>query len=637
MVKILSGEIYMKRSKFFLLITLVVAFLLTLSVGVTVFAESGEGESSDSTSTLYTEMFTGGGQVEADNGIKITVPQGESVGYKYKFEIGDGAFVMAIPQEEIELEDGIPTTMFALIFKSNTESDFIYFGTDGEKVYVSLNEFDSENLQNELVDYSDIVISYAEGSVYYGQTELGKSALTTDYASFQIDAYLDSVVYVKSVNGLDFTTDLGKADSTPVIIVEDGFLTREKAIWGVEYTVDYVAFDSLSSVENTLSIKRIFDEIGEDVDEEEIVCDSNYKLTFTNVGKYVVKIESKNGGDVKKVYEKQILVEKATSSDSVYYDFTEDDLTKINGEIVENIYDAETGKYIALGSTFNAPSVNDILVSDYFDSEYISKTLYYACRTTSSDFVSSTSLSFSLKEPGKYTYFILGVDEFGSGYVYNDEFKSNYELKEDGWHDVLSGELVIPSFTFVIENNAKPEVTTASQKVGIIGESYKVSTITIVNKDEINTTTEEYNLYFMSEENAKAFTKEWGFEFNKDNYASDADYIAALNELIDENKIVEINKDAAEKWDDDALTFTPQAKGNYYVKCRVSSSNGNNETVLTYAIKVSKEKKSATYEKEFFKYNKTSFIYLGISVVSFIGILLVLFIKPKKKDTSDEI
>ena len=50
---------------------------------------------------------------------------------------------------------------------------------------------------------------------------------------------------------------------------------------------------------------------------------------------------------------------------------------------------------------------------------------------------------------------------------------------------------------------------------------------------------------------------------------------------------------------------------------------------MSYAIACLDEYKEVVPEKQFFKYNVTSIVFLSISAVCFIGIIVVLLIKPK--------
>ena len=83
--------------------------------------------------------------------------------------------------------------------------------------------------------------------------------------------------------------------------------------------------------------------------------------------------------------------------------------------------------------------------------------------------------------------------------------------------------------------------------------------------------------------------------------------------------------------------FTPK-KGYYYLPCTVHAENGMSDFVITESISALLKVKHADYENEalknFFKNNTQSVIYLSISIACCVGIILLLTIKPKNKETT---
>ena len=99
------------------------------------------------------------------------------------------------------------------------------------------------------------------------------------------------------------------------------------------------------------------------------------------------------------------------------------------------------------------------------------------------------------------------------------------------------------------------------------------------------------------------------------------------------------DEEIGDAFDKANLTFKPK-KGYYYMVCTVNAKNGLSDLVVTDAIVALEEPAEVEHESEWWKHNWKSVMYLSISGVSLVGILLLLFVKPKKKaakNNNDEV
>lgn len=646
----------MKKGKFLLLITLILSFVFALCLsGATVFAETeAEGEGSKATDYVvdYNDLWTGASATRTDKGMTVSVKSGDKAQYKYEFDIGAGKSLTFTATSEYSLEE--VKNIFSLTFVSGTDSVVAYFDS---KNNVKINKEDGEGKL--LSSLENVTVELADNKIKIAGEEFDCD-LNESYATVQVFAYYDTEINFSNINGIDLKTEVKTTDVEPVIIAKDGIFTRTKVIIGHQYSVSYKTYDMFSGIkENKLEYKKV----GED--------DSKYRTTISSssfefrvLGDVTLRITAVASSGKSVIYTQNFTVEKGDiiTNDSIKYEINKTQYDKVQASIQDKIVDSD-GQYIPIGDNFYYIDVSEYIKSDYFDSDELTYKVYYANKSAS-DFTSTSSKYFEITQPGKHVYFVMATDELGKGLIYDDDFKTNNEYYEAGEYlgvtiemagfyrvdrnddkeVTVIHELVVPAFTFEINNNAKPKVTLGKQDTGVIGKEYKISSITV---ESSNTTTKTYELYFMSKSDYEWYkannTTVSGKEFDKGSFENDIDYLNEFNALIEGKtingkniKLQAITNDSDEEFDSLDLTFTPKQKGAYYVKCNVLAENASSDTVVTYAIKVEKSVSSNKYESEFFKYNWKSFVYLGISIASAIGILCVLFIKPKKKTNKED-
>ena len=272
-------------------------------------------------------------------------------------------------------------------------------------------------------------------------------------------------------------------------------------------------------------------------------------------------------------------------------------------------------------------SLSTIAKKDCFDILKTKVTVNYALPGASS--VSSTSgssienASFKTTKPGEYSFYFTFTDELnnvdktddlimGDGGYYSDE-NDNGE-----WDD--GDKLVIPVFTFTIEKASKPEVSLTTSEKAYIGLEYKIDCFNVTASDY----TTEYKLYFIPSSNASA---NYDKDAEKYDIAANGDSLYIADVLANPDV-----KDVTELLDTSSMKFKPEEKGYYYALLDIYSNNGyGRDEVMSYAIACLDEYTEVVTEKQFFKYNATSIIFLSISALSFIGIIVVLCIKPKQQ------
>lgn len=641
----------MKKGRFLLLITLILSFVFALGASTAVtFAEEGETGTTDAV-VEYSTLWTGGTVTKDDaKGMSVAVSSGNQASYKYEFAIGEGKSFTFSAETTYDEED--VKNLFYINVLSDTNSAVVYFDSDKN---VRVNTSDGESKQ--LTSFTDVTVSVKDGKIKVGGFEF-ECSLKKTYATVQIYAYYDVTVSFSAINDINFKNEVKVSDSNPVIVADDGIFAQSKVLVGHDYAVLYKTYNMLSGIkENKLEYKKA----GE-ADDKYVSAKSASLIEFYELGDVVVKVTTLTAEGKAATFTHNLTVVdmNSVSDDSIRYEITKAQYDKIKESIQDKIKDSE-GYYLAIGDNFYYPDVKDYIVSDYFDSDECNYKVYYANGASSTDYTSTSSKYFQITQAGKYVYFVLPTDAIGKGYTYNEDFKEKYEYYDEG--QIVLGatcdmagfyrvdrdedgevtavhELVVPAFTFSIDNNAKPKITIVMGDTGVIGTEYKVTSITVGTS---NTKKTEYKLYFMSKSDRDLYEAKKGKAFDKSSFDNDADYVAEFDALIagmdidgKTVKLIEITEDSDEEFKTSSLTFTPKNKGAYYVKCTVTADNESSDSAVTYAIVVNKTASTNTYEKEFMKYNWKSFVYLGISLVSAIGIVCLIFIKPKKKKSSDK-
>lgn len=330
-------------------------------------------------------------------------------------------------------------------------------------------------------------------------------------------------------------------------------------------------------------------------------------------------------------------------SSLTFYVVSKDDnansITYATDSAVLNAYNEAIAKKLEnkkLGENFYYPDFElevsgakrSLVVSDLYDVNDLRKTVYYA-KSTSSSFGSTASAYFKLSDVGTYKFYILFED-----YAKNNAFvdinakdektgEALYERKVvngvEGFYGA-SNNLVVPIFTFTVEKGKAPEITVKSKSPnGYFGLKYEVESFTIVTAG--NNEAKKYELYFSTTDLSKvapdAFTNAW--------------------ELVKTNA-TDVTDDEEIGFNASALTFTPKKEaGYYYVICSVSDENGSMTKVCNpIAVKEGFSVVKRAFDfGAFMKNNYLSIIFLSIALLSAIGIVLLIFVKPKDK-TADE-
>ena len=262
---------------------------------------------------------------------------------------------------------------------------------------------------------------------------------------------------------------------------------------------------------------------------------------------------------------------------------------------------------IRLGDTYKIPSLKNLVTDDFNVYSDLTYTVYYRTPKASG---SASSLEFTVSEAGKYEFYVAFKDQNGN-VMDKDDF---YKVNPDDENAIIEGAYYeYAVFTFEIKDDAPISVEVpATQGAGYVNTKYVASGFEILSGSNV-----KYTLYYNAATDAKANSDGW-VEVNTDNGFT-------------ESEIESIAYDGK-------YTFTPVKVGAYKIKCEVSSGTSSSaryaegETVIS----VAEEPSVVKPDNHWFRNNVWSIVFLSVGTLSLIGIIILLFIKPKEEVETDE-
>lgn len=270
---------------------------------------------------------------------------------------------------------------------------------------------------------------------------------------------------------------------------------------------------------------------------------------------------------------------------------------------------------IRLGEEYKIPSLEDLVKDDYDAYGSLSTTVYY--RTPSSSTGSTTSMSFTVSEAGDYTFYVVFKDKNGNA-MEKDSF---FTVDEDDENVITEGEYFFAVFTFNVQDDAPLYVVApASQGTGYVGTRYTATDFDV--KSSGNNVT--YTLYYNADKDVAAEGPDWK-EVPKTSDIGD-DYNAENG--LTKSDIETINYDGK-------YTFTPHAVGSYKIVCTASSVKSVRFDSASTVIRVYEEKTEVKVDTHWLQNNIWSVIFLSIGTLALIGIIVLLFVKPKEVAETD--
>ena len=277
--------------------------------------------------------------------------------------------------------------------------------------------------------------------------------------------------------------------------------------------------------------------------------------------------------------------------------------------------DEEDWHSIRLGDSYTVPSLQNLVEDDLNAYSDLTYTVYY--RTPSNASGSTSSLKFTVSEAGVYEFYVVFKDKNGNA-MQKDDF---YTIDEHDSEIRVFGIYEKAVFTFTVEDDAPISVEApASQGKGYLNTKYTATSFTI--KSSGNNV--KYTLYYNPAGNATEGTDGWIV----------LPQLSEITEDYNENGFT--YSDIQTLNYDGTYTFTPVKLGSYKIECNVTSDNQVRSATASTIINVADKPTVVKVDTHWFRNNLWSIIFLSVGTLSLIGIIILLFIKPKEETETDD-
>ena len=426
-----------------------------------------------------------------------------------------------------------------------------------------------------------------------------------------------------------FESEDGKlkdSDTYPRVSLDNSFFTKKqngeveiiKSVTKL-YTPTFSAYSVLNNVKSS-DVYFVRPE-GSDV---QFNTDSTKpkKILFPSVGEveFAVTASGLEEGEYVEKYTATVVdPENSTDDTAPVYVENEQALNAFKEALKEAVLDGD--HYIALGTELDIPSLEDLVFDDQTPYEDLSVKVYYK---SASESLTSDDLSFEVNEAGKYTFYVLFTDMAGNAmeatdFVDKDDNGNQYIVEEK------YGAFV---FDFYISDNAPIKVEApASNGIGFTGVKFTSPSFDV----DANGCKTTYKLYYNT--NKEATVPESKEELNSGNWIEIPKASSVTNKDYDKDGFT-YDEIKAIGYDGE-LTFTPNAIGSYLIECTATSEVTHRSDTDYSVVNVKGAPQTVKVPSNWLQNNVWSVVFLSLGTLCLIGIVILLFIKPKDETEGD--
>ncbi len=270
---------------------------------------------------------------------------------------------------------------------------------------------------------------------------------------------------------------------------------------------------------------------------------------------------------------------------------------------------------IGMGTSFEIPSMKDLVVDDVTVYEELTTKVLYKTRTTQT---TASSMNFTINDIGNYEFFVMFGD--GKNAMTEKDFYTIDENDENNISYVADKEKYV--FRFEIKDNADiivkaPEI----QGDGYLGVKYTASKFDI----DADGRTLKYELFYNAKKDLKDATAEGWVAIPQASLITDTNYD---KDGFDYEEVKEIDFNGK-------LTFKPTRIGSYMIKCTASSSTSPRTASADTFISVNEKPAVVKVPSQWLANNVWTVVFLGVGTLCLIGIIVLLCIKPKEQVDKD--
>lgn len=371
----------------------------------------------------------------------------------------------------------------------------------------------------------------------------------------------------------------------------------------VRYTVEIKGFSVLGSVsDSSLYLKSNNKDVW-----LETATEKPTSVQFEKEGNYTLTIAGPDGVEYDTIDVSVTNFDNnSVAPEYVARDTNEDVYFAYEVAIFNAYYNVEKGEHLALGQSFEVPSLKDLVFDDLDSYEQLTTMVYYANDSTA--LTMAGSFAISLNQAGDYYFFVVVADRNRNEMDKDKDFVKNEDNQNPKYADCV--------FSFHMIDDALIKVSSAaSQGKGYVGVNYTASAFTV----DANSCKTTYKLFYCADVNATE--------------NSDWIEIPAASTVKDQSKLYGdfTYEDVQSIGYDGSLSFKPIKVGAYKIECTATSTITSRAESSYSIIQVESEPDQVKVYKEWFKDNVWTVVFLGVGTICLIGIVALLFTKPKDK------
>ncbi len=508
----------------------------------------------------------------------------------------------------------------------------IYFKV--EKGDVSVSIFDANTFTSVATDEyksSDIDKCVAENFKFAFEVEAEGSEKLFRINTIDQD-YTDATGTYLQEFKLDETNTLIKK-SNPMIslhgnekmFVFDGEQYLLKAERGKRYTVNFKAYSIVDNETTFGGVKKV-NETDNIMIADESIPD---EVRFDEVGEQSLSVKI---GPNEQIVKFNVVDSTLDSSAPIYFD-NEYAVKLFVEKLAETtiVKDGDLTHSIKLGEQVTIPSLKNLVGDDFTAYENLTISVCYSTPKTSS---TTSTMALTLDAAGRYFFYVIFTDKDGNAMDkekyeevvenYQGEVTDSDDENRVHYYKVGAGADVKYFFSFDIKDDAPVSVTAPKQANGYIGTTYNASEFTI----QYQSYTPTYELYYNKNKSASVadLTANGWVKISKSSEVSSSSVIPSG---FTYEEIKAINYDGA-------LKFTPDREGKYAIKCTVASTMSVRADYAVAEIIISEEPEVVRPASKWLQENVWTVVFLSVGTLCLVGIILLIFVKPKKKEQTKE-
>ena len=649
----------MKKALSYKIILLFIAFALSFALAFSFFGVKTALAADITSPNAY---FSGGERVEfKDDNLVATVKTGSNVSITNALVVDDLKITLDVPETVNSFKVTLTYDSYFVNGAYNTDTDEFdktieneFTLTDrGSDVAIVITTDDNVLTVNgqtktKEVDGTDVT------DIYYNIKGADKCSAKIKFSFTLADGTESVDIVFKSI---DQKQSDGTGDYKQTFELEDGKIktlakprvainslpmkktgvNALKAVYGKDYTLSFTAYSVFGSVGSVYIDKTSIDA---DVVWLDPTSEMPKNIEFENTAAVSFKVKT---SDIDSIEEYTVTSVKLDDDNDAptYIDYTANkDVYAQYNELVKKAAEKEytdtegnkSTHSIRLGDTYTVPSLQDLVEDDLNVFSDLTYTVYY--KTPSNASGSTSSLSFTVSEAGRYEFYVVFKDKAGNEidkddfYTVDDE--DNNKIKDIS--DIVAA-IEDPStvvglykyfpavFRFTINDDAPISVEApASQGKGYIDTQYTASEFKIQSSGN----SVKYTLYYNPDNDATDSSEGWVA----------LPILADITEDYNENGFT--YSDIEKLGYDGKYTFTPVKIGRYKIECDVTSDNQVRSATASTLISVADRPTVVKVPSHWLRDNVWSVVFLLIGTLSLIGIIVLLFIKPKEEIETDE-